>query len=223
MRTKEKIVIIGSSGHAKVIIDIIEQEGKFNIIGLLDTFKRIGESVLGYKILGEEKDLPQLIIKYQLSGCIIAIGDNWARSIVKNKIQEIDPSFGFITTIHPSASIARGVTIGSGTVVMAGAVVNSNSSIGDFCIINTNASIDHDNKLDKFSSIAPGATTGGNVSIGKFSAISLGANIIHDIEIGEHSVIGAGSTVLNNVSDYVVVYGTPAKKIRERNRGEKYL
>ena len=135
MRTKEKIVIIGSSGHAKVIIDIIEQEGKFKIIGLIDPYKGIGESVLGYKILGEDKDLPQLIIKYQLSGCIIAIGDNWARSIVKNKIQEIDPSFGFITTIHPSASIAHGVTIGSGTVVMAGVVVNSNSSIGDFCII----------------------------------------------------------------------------------------
>mgnify|MGYP001315646295 CR=1 FL=1 len=55
MRTKEKIVIIGSSGHAKVIIDIIEQEGKFKIIGLIDTFKGIGESVLGYKIIGEDK------------------------------------------------------------------------------------------------------------------------------------------------------------------------
>ena len=82
MRTKEKIVIIGSSGNAEVIIDIIEQEGKFKIIGLIDPYKGNGESVLGYKIIGEEKDLPQLIIKYQLSGCIIAIGDNWARSIL---------------------------------------------------------------------------------------------------------------------------------------------
>ena len=223
MSTKEKIVIIGSSDSAKVIIDIVEQEGKFKITGFIESYNRIGESVLGYKILGEEKDLPQLIINYDLSGCFIAIGDNWKRSILKNKLQEIDPSFGFKTAIHPSAMIAHGVTVGSGTVVMAGAVVNSNSSIGDFCIINTNASIDHDNKIDKFSSIAPGVTTGGNISIGKFSAISLGVNIIHGIEIGEHSVIGAGSTVLNNVSDYVVVYGTPAKKIRERNRGDKYL
>jgi len=220
---KDKIVIIGSGGHAGVIIDIIEQEAKFDIIGLIDTSKRFGASVLGYKILGEEKDLPQLIIKYQLSGCFIAIGDNWKRSIVKNKIQEIEPSFGFITTIHPSAMIANGVTIGSGTVVMAGVVINSNSKIGDFCIINTNSSVDHDSKMDQFSSIAPGVTIGGNTSIGKFSAISLGAKIIHDIEIGEHSVIGAGSTVLKNVCDNFVVYGTPAKKIRERNHGDKYL
>ena len=70
-RTEQNIVIVGSSGHAKVIIDIIEKEGKFNIVGLLDAFKEIGESAFGYKILGEEKNLPELIKKYQLLGCII--------------------------------------------------------------------------------------------------------------------------------------------------------
>ena len=222
-RTEQNIVIVGSSGHAKVIIDIIEKEGKFNIVGLLDAFKEIGESAFGYKILGEEKNLPELIKKYQLLGCIIAIGDNWIRSIVKNKIQAIDASFEFVSSIHPSATIARGVTIGSGTVIMAGAVVNSNSSIGDFCIINTNASIDHDSNMSDFSSVAPGVTTGGNISIGKFSAVSLGANVIHGIKIGKHSVIGSGSTVLTNIDDYVVAYGTPAKIIRERKDDDKYL
>ncbi|MEA3415654.1 MAG: hypothetical protein U9R02_05775 [Thermodesulfobacteriota bacterium] len=76
------------------------------------------------------------------------IGDNWIRSIVKNKIQAIDASFEFVSSIHPSATIARGVTIGSGTVIMAGAVVNSNSSVGDFCIINTNASMGAIQKSD---------------------------------------------------------------------------
>ena len=64
MRTKEKIVIIGSSGHAKVIIDIIEQEGKFNIIGLIDNSNGVGEFVLGYKILGEDKDSVDLSLKH---------------------------------------------------------------------------------------------------------------------------------------------------------------
>jgi len=222
-RTEQKIVIVGSSGHAKVIIDIIEKEGKYNIVGLLDAFKEIGKSTFGYKILGEEKDLPKLVKKYQLTGCIIAIGDNWIRSIVKNKIEEIDTSFKFVSSVHPSAMVARGVTVGSGTVVMAGAVINSNSKIGDFCIINTNASLDHDSNMSNFSSIAPGVTTGGNVSIGEFSAVSLGANIIHGITIGKHSVIGTGSTVLKNIDDYVVAYGTPAKIIRKRKEGDKYL
>jgi acetyltransferase-like isoleucine patch superfamily enzyme len=77
--------------------------------------------------------------------------------------------------------------------------------------------------MSDFSSIAPGVTTGGNISIGKFSAVSLGANVIHGIKIGKHSVIGSGSTVLTNIDDYVVAYGTPAKIIRERKDGDKYL
>jgi len=222
-RTEQNIVIVGSSGHAKVIIDIIEKEGKYNIVGLLDAFKEVGELAFGYKVLGEEKDLPKLINKYQLIGCIIAIGDNWIRNIVKNKIMEIDATFNFINTIHPSSVIARGVTVGSGTVIMAGAVINSNSKIGDFCIINTNASLDHDSNMSDFSSIAPGVTTGGNVSIGEFSAVSLGVNIIHGITIGKHSVIGTGSTVIKNINDHVVAYGTPAKTIRKRKEGDKYL
>jgi len=223
MNRKQNIVIVGSSGHAKVIIDIVEKEDKFNIVGLLDAFKKIGESAFGYDIIGEEKDLPQLKKKHQLTGGIIAIGDNWIRSIVRNKIQEIDDSFIFVSTIHPSAVIARGVTIGTGTVLMAGTVVNSNSRIGDFCIINTNASIDHDSKMNNFSSIAPGVTTGGNVSIGEFTAVSLGANVIHGVKIGKHSVIGSGSVALKNIDDYVVAFGTPARTVRERKKGEKYL
>lgn len=222
-RIKQNIVMVGSSGHAKVIIDTIEKEGKYNIVGLLDAFKKTGESAFGYEILGEEKDLPKLIKKHQLKGCIIAIGDNWVRNIVKNKITEIDASLQFISTIHPAAIVARGVTVGLGTAVMAGAVINSDTKIGDFCIINTNATLDHDCNMSDFSSIAPGVTTGGNVSIGEFSAVSLGANIIHAIAIGKHSVIGAGSTVLKNIDDFIVVYGTPARIIRNRKEGDKYL
>ncbi len=223
MRTEQNIVMVGSSGHAKVIIDTIEKEGQYNIVGLLDAFKKAGESAFGYEILGEEKDLPKLIKKHELKGCIIAIGDNWVRNIVKNKIRKIDASFQFINTIHPSAIVARGVTVGLGTAIMAGAVINSNSKIGDFCIINTNASLDHDSNMSDFSSIAPGVTTGGNVSIGEFTAVSLGVNIIHAIAIGKHSVIGTGSTVLKDIDDYVVAYGTPARTIRNRKEGDKYL
>jgi sugar O-acyltransferase (sialic acid O-acetyltransferase NeuD family) len=222
-KVKQNIVIIGSSGHAKVVIDIVEKEGRYKIAGFLDIFEKVGKNCFGYKVLGEERDLPDLINERQLSGCIIAIGDNWGRNLLKNKIQEVAPSLEFITTIHPSAMIARGVTLGCGVVVMAGAVINSECTIGDFCVINANSLIDHDGGMGNFSSIAPGVVAGGNVKIGEFSAISIGATIIHSIEIGEHSVVGAGSIVLENVSNYVVAYGAPAKKVRERNVGDKYL
>jgi sugar O-acyltransferase (sialic acid O-acetyltransferase NeuD family) len=217
------IIIIGSSGHAKVIIDIIEKENKYQIIGLLDKFKKVGEEVLGYKLIGEEKDIPGLIENYGLVGGLIAVGDNWTRKNIYEKIKLIAPNFQFIKAIHPNAQIARNVQIDNGTVVMGGAVINTNAIIKNHCILNTNSSLDHDCFMDDFSSLAPNATIGGNVTIGRFSAVSLGANVIHGITIKEHTVIGAGSVVLKDIPEFSIAYGIPAKVIRKREAGEKYL
>lgn len=219
----ENIIIIGSSGHAKVIIDIVEKENKYNIAGLTDKFREKDEEVSGYRIIGKEEDIAKLLKKHNISGGIIAIGDNWTRSRVCENIKSIRPDFRFVTAIHPSAQTAKDVEIGNGTVVMAGAIINSSSSVGEHCIINTNSSLDHDSVMKDFSSLAPNVTTGGNVEIGKFSAISLGAKIIHGIRIGEQTVIGAGSVVLKDVSSFSVACGIPAKVIRKREAGDKYL
>jgi len=219
----ENIIIIGSSGHAKVIIDIIEKENKYHIIGLLDKFKKVGEEVLGYKIIGKEKDTPSLIEKYDVVGGLIAVGDNWTRKNIYEKIKTIMPSFSFVKAIHPSAQIARNVQIGNGTVIMGGTIININATIRDHCILNTNSSLDHDCFMDDFSSLAPGVTIGGNVTIGQCSAVSLGANVIHGVTIKEHAVVGAGSVVLKDVPKFSIVYGIPAKIIRKREAEEKYL
>jgi sugar O-acyltransferase (sialic acid O-acetyltransferase NeuD family) len=215
------IVVIGSSGHAKVIIDIIEKQKAYKIIGLIDKFKNKGDTVFGYQIIGEEGDLPE--ISKNICGGIIAIGDNCVRYNVASHIKDIIPNFRFITAIHPFTAIAKAVKIGDGSVVMAGAIINSESTIGGHCIINTKASIDHNNSIGDFVTIAPNATLGGNVRVGDYSAISLGANVIHGISIGEHTIIGAGSTVIEDILSYVVAYGTPAKEIRKRKTGDKYL
>ncbi|MBL0686409.1 MAG: acetyltransferase [Sulfurospirillum sp.] len=219
----KNIIVIGSGGHAKVVIDIIEKEKKYNIIGLIDTCKSKGDKVFNYSVLGEEKDLINLTEQYNIYGCIIAIGDNWMRSIVKSKIAKLEIPLKHITTIHPSAVIGKEATIGNGTVIMANSTIGSNTTIDSFCIVNTNASIDHDSNMSLFSSIAPGVTTGGNVSIGEYSAISIGASIIHNITIGKHTIVGAGSLVVNDIKDFIVEYGTPSKFIRKREKGDKYL
>ncbi len=219
----KNIVIFGTSGHAKVIVDILERSSQYSIVGFIDDFKEKNTSFLGYEILGKTEDIPDLIVKTNLKGGIIAIGDNWVRKNVRDKIISLAPSFIFINAIHPEAQIAKNVQLGKGIAIMAGAIINSNSIIDDHCIVNTNSSLDHDSIMEEFSSLAPGVTTGGNVRIGKFSAISLGANIIQGINIGEHVVVGAGSLVLENIADSVVAYGTPSKIIRDRKKGEKYL
>jgi sugar O-acyltransferase (sialic acid O-acetyltransferase NeuD family) len=217
------IIVVGSSGHAKAVIDSIEKENKYEIIGLLDRFKDVGSSSFGYKIIGKEEDLQGLIKMHKVEGGIIAIGDNFIRYIVYNKILKIVPGFNFIKVIHPSAQIARNVIIGKGTVIMANTTVGSEASVGDFCIINNNSSLDHESRMLDYSSLAPGSSIGGNVEIGLFTTVSLGAKIIQGITIGEHTIIGTGSTVIKNIPKYVVAYGTPAKVIRSRIAGEKYL
>lgn len=220
---KETVLIVGSSGHSKVIIDIFEKEDKYKILGLLDAYRNIGEETLGYKVVGKEENLPDLLSENPNCKLFIAIGDNWIRQKVVNKIIDIIPNIDFASTIHPSAQIGKNVRIGKGVAIMAGAIINSNTIIEDFIIINTKASIDHDSKMSKFSSLAPNVTTGGNVSIGEFSAISIGATIKHGISIGEHTVIGAGALLLKNCGDNLIMYGFPAKEIRKREKGDKYL
>lgn len=219
----DNIIIVGSSGHAKAVIDIVEQQGRYCIAGLLDPFRQIGEQTLGCSILGQEADLPELIVSFCLKGILVAIGDNFVRAQVAARIMQLCPDLPFVNAIHPHVSVGKDVSVGAGTVVMAGAVVGPCCSIGQLAILNTLSSLDHDSVMEDFSSLAPRAATGGRCTVGSYAAVGMGAVVIQDIHIGQHTIIGAGSTVLNSVNAFRVAYGTPAREIRERKPGDSYL
>lgn len=219
----ERILIVGSSGHAKVVADIVRRAGVYTIVGLVDSFRAVGERTLGYPVLGREEDLPRLTETEQVSAVLVAIGDNFLRSTVAARVSQLCPALSFPTAIHPCASVASDVSVSEGCVIMAGAIVNPGCTVGRFCILNTKSSLDHDSHMADFSSLAPGATTGGYCRIGSHSAVSIGALLAHRVCIGEHTVVGAGATVLDNMGAFQVVYGTPAKAVRARHAGDKYL
>lgn len=219
----KNVLIFGASGHGSVVLDCIEQEGIYNVMGFIDSFKKIGTLLNGYQVLGSEKVLPEIIDKFNIYGIIIAIGDNWRRKLLVDKIREIAPDLKFIRAIHPSATVGKDVTIGEGTVIMPGTIVNANCTIGTHCILNTNSSLDHDSVMENFSSLAPRVCTGGNLLLRSFSAICLGANVIEGITIDTHTVIGAGSLVIKDIESRVLAFGNPAEVVRERKIGERYL
>lgn len=219
----KNIVIFGASGHGNVVLDCIEKEGKYNVVGFIDSFKKKGSEQNGYEILGSVYDLPYLKDKYNLFGGIVAIGDNWIRQNIVNKVKGIIPDFNFITAIHPSVVIGRNVKIGNGVAIMAGVIINANSKIYDHCILNTYSSLDHDGVMQESSSLAPRVCVGGNLFLDRFSSIGLGSHVIENISIGRHSVIGAGSLVIKNIDSFVVAYGSPARMIRKRKAGDSYL
>lgn len=223
MKEKEKVLIFGASEHARCVIDIIEQVDQYQIIGIVDLLKEKGSLCETYKVLGDVDDLPGIIEKYDVHRGVIAIGDNYLRSVNASIIRKHSNSFEFVSAIHPSAIIGKKVTIGNGTVLMAGVIINNDSIIGENCYLSTKVSVGHDSVLGDFSSLGPGVTTGGRTVVGYCSTVGIGANIINGRSIGDHSVVGSGSLLTKDIGDFVVAYGVPAKFVRTRKIDDGYL
>ena len=219
----KNIILIGASDHCRYTIDIIEQEGKYNIIGILDKNLQEGDEFGGYKVLGYLEELKKIISKFRVIGGIVAIGDNYTRKIVAEEMCQKVKGFHFVNAIHPSVIFGKEVEIGEGCVAMAGVIINNNCKIGKHCFLATKSSIDHDSTIGDFSSLSPGVTTGGRVLIGESTAIGIGATILHYINIGNYCVVGGNSLVNKDIDDGYVAYGIPAKPVKKRLPEDKYL
>ena len=209
MASRRALVLVGASGHAKVVVDAVEREGRYRISCLLDDNPALhGKPFFGYTVSGATESIFKMSSKRKPS-VLVSIGDNPARARIAAWLHA--NGFEFAQAVHPDARIGRGAAIGAGTVVMAGAVVNSDAVIGDNVIVNTGATVDHDCMIGDGVHIAPGAHLCGGVRVGPGSFIGAGAILIPGIRVGANTVIGAGSTLLDHVSDYVKAAGSPAK------------
>lgn len=217
------IVLIGGGTQVSYSIDIIEKQNLHKIVGIIDSNRPVGDSLYGYKVIGKQEQIIDLIAQYSIQGCVITIGDNWSRKKVYDQINSIIPTIEWPNVLHPSVIVANNVTFGKGILAMAGVIVNSNAHLGDFTNYFTNCNVEHDCYIDDFASVSAGAVLGGKVSIGKFSAVALNATIFDRLSIGSNTVIGAASLVTKDIPDNVLAYGNPAKIIRKREEGEKFL
>jgi len=208
---KKNLLIIGASGHGKVVADIAKAMNKWEDIFFLDDDEDI-KSTLGIKRIGKTKDYNKYIEKYNF---FIAIGDNKTREEIHRKLELNNATID--TLIHPNAVIGNNVIIKKGTVIMPGAVINSESKIGEGCIINTGTNIDHDTNIDDFAHVSPGVSIAGEVRIGKNTWLGIGSTVINNIKIGKNTIIGAGATVVRDIPDNCTAVGNPAKPIKFHN------
>lgn len=222
-RNARKLLLIGSSFHASVVVDAIELGRTYKVVGYLDDTIDVGTVRRGYPVLGKLEDATAICKAFSINEAVIAIGDNWWRRKIYGSISRMNPDLKFPTIIHPTAIIAASAELDKGATVLAGAHIGPGSQVGGFCILNTGSSIDHDCKLRDFSSIAPGVFAGGLVEVGECTAVGVGASISDRISIGPHTVIGTGAVVVKNVPELVVAYGNPARVQRSRLKGEKYI
>ncbi len=198
----KRLIIIGASGHGKVVADIARLNGYSDII-FLDKNSKIKECA-GYSVLG-----PDNIIDEIMGDVFVAIGN----SKIRKKIMNRNNGRNFPVLIHPKAVVAEDVIIGEGSVVMAGAVINPGTKIGRGSIINTTSSVDHDCILGEFVHVAVGAHLCGAVAVGNDTWVGAGATVRNNIRICSECLIGAGAVVVKNITEPGIYMGVPSKNI----------
>lgn len=195
---KIDLVLYGASGHAKVILEAVNEK-KYSVVGFFDddATKKVFKDL---RVGTYSREL------YSDARCFISIGDNRLRERLSKLIEH-----KYMSLIAESALVSHSAQLSLGTFVAQRAVIQSDTTIGAHCIINTNASVDHDCFIEDYVHIAPGATLCGGVHIGEGTLIGAGAVILPNIKIGKWCVIGAGSVITKNIINYSLVKGNPAK------------
>ena len=183
------VSLIGSGGHGKVVIATL-RASNVNVDHVFDDDDaRVGSLLSGLPVESTKE------IKSGMT-CVVAVGNN----SVRKRLVERFPHVVWATVVHPSAVLSEDVVIGPGSVVMAGAVIQSNVEIGAHVIVNTRSSVDHDCILDHFSSVAPGATLCGDVHLGALSVLGAGATVREKTTIAESCTLGMGAALTRDMS-----------------------
>lgn len=197
------IALIGSGGHAKVVIATARAAG-LNVTAVYDDdTARIGKTVLDAPIVGPVAELVE-----NPRPAVIAIGSNGVRQRLSSELE-----LPWRTVVHPSAVVHESVSLGDGTVVFANVVVQPDTRIGAHAILNTACSVDHDCAIGDWVHIAPGVRLCGTVTVGPGTLLGVGSAAIPGVSIGSWCTIGGGATVVRDLPDGCVALGTPATPV----------
>lgn len=190
----QDLILIGGGGHCKSCIDVIEQENKFNIIGILDVAEKVGQKVYDYEILGTDFDIQKFVDRN--CSFLITVGHiNSADLRIKLLATLKRYNAKLATIISPRAYVSEYAKIGAGTIIMHDVLVNAGSIIGENCIINTKVLLEHDTVVENNCHIAVGAVIAGESRICQGTFVGANATIIQSVTVSENSFIKAGSLV----------------------------
>ncbi len=207
-----RVLIFGAGGHGRVVLDILLQGRRHDVVGFLDNNPAIhGRRIDGLPVHGDADDLEPLSRELDVQGAVIAIGDNGVRRGFARQIDQT--GLQLVSAIHPSATLAHNANIGRNVVVAAGAVVCAHCQIGDSVILNTGCIIDHQTVVGEGCHICPGVRVAGRVNIEPGAFIGIGATVVPKITIGCESIVGAGTVVIDDVPPMTTVVGVPARQI----------
>ncbi|MDI6452391.1 acetyltransferase [Peloplasma aerotolerans] len=210
----KRILLVGGGGHCKSVLDTLVKLNIYTEIKIIDKKENIGNSVMGFSIIGEDKDLPDLFQKgYNYAFITVgSVGDTSIRIKLFNMLKTI--GYQIPTIVDPSSKVSKYSRIEEGVFIGKLSIVNADAIIQECAIINSGSIVEHDCQIGSFAHISPGAVLGGEVIIGNNTHVGLNATIMQQIKIGSNSIIGMGSIVNNNINNNKLAYGTPCKEVK---------
>lgn len=209
---KEKIILIGGGGHCKSVIDVIEQEAKFEIAGIIDVKGKIGSKVLNYEVIGCDDDIEKLGETHKFFFITVGQGkNNTLRKQIFDKLKSLNLKLPII--VSPYTHVSKHSVIGEGTIIMHGAIINAGAKVGVNCILNTQSLIEHDAEVGNHCHISTKATLNGTVKLGETVFAGSSCVIADGVNICNNVTIGAGSAVIKSIIEAGVYVGCPAIKV----------
>jgi len=213
----KNLYIIGSGGFSKQVIEIIEllnkKEKQYLLKGIIDDDEsRIGEKVLGYKVVGTTNYLNE-ISKMNKTYAVIAI----ANGKIKEKITQGLTNINYVNLIHPNTVLSNYTKIGEGNIICGGVIINPDVTIANHCHINISTTFGHDVELEDYVSVMPGCNISGNVLIKNKAMIGTGSVVNQGLEVGSETMIGSGAVLTKDALKQSLYVGVPAKKEKAFN------
>lgn len=206
--SKPTLILIGAGEHANACIDVLEQQGQFQIAGLVGLPSELYSRRLGHSVIANDADLPLLAKDNHFA--IVTAGQIEAPDLrMRLWAAIIKYRFQLPIIVSPSAYVSPHATVGAGSIVMHGAIVNNGAKIGRNCIVNSQSLVEHDAVVEDHCHVSTGAILNGRVRIGLGSFIGSGAVIKDGVAIGDYCVVGMGLAVRHNLPPHSRFAGTP--------------